>query len=130
MKHETENPIAILRQRGYRVTEARVAIIDSLIKQEKPQTVMELAAKLEADETTVYRTIAMLLEEGLAEEISGAGGESRFAIAHGHHHHLICTTCGRTEHLPCFAPTIPQKHSFSTVTDHEVTFYGLCKVCS
>ncbi len=49
----------------------------------------------------------------------------------GHHHHAVCTECGRVEHTPCPVGVSPEAvPSGFTVTSHELTLYGLCPTCS
>ncbi len=130
MKQVTEEAVMKLKVRGYRITKARLAIIDAFASQTRPHTITEYAQYVPADEATVYRTIKMLLKEDIIEVINNSSDESRFALSHGHHHHLICTSCGLIEHLPCSTPKLELKtHSFSSIFRHEVTFYGLCKKC-
>ena len=52
----------------------------------------------------------------------------------GHHHHLICRSCGRTVEvaLPSIEKLvggIAAQHSF-TKLDHELEFYGICAECA
>ena len=129
MQQATTETIALLKARKYRITDARVAVIEAFATQTKPHTIAEFVEHVAVDEATVYRTIELLLEEELIESIS-ANGETLFALAHGHHHHLICEKCGLIEHLPCQTPALTlTKHPFAHITSHEVTFYGLCQTC-
>ncbi len=120
-----------LTARGYRITKARTAVIEALATQSTPHTLVEFIEHLDSDETTLYRTMSMLVDEGIVEAIVVRDGETRFALAHGHHHHLVCSKCGLIEHLPCSTPAPTLKsHPFASVTSHEVTFYGICKPCA
>ena len=48
--------------------------------------------------TTAYRAVERWREEGFVEEAGSRGGESVFVLcsAQGHHHHLVCVSCGET----------------------------------
>lgn len=130
MEQAVKNTIATLKERGYRITHARTAVVEALATQTRPHTIAEYVAHVQVDEATVYRTFELLLTEELVERID-VEGEARYALAHGHHHHIVCTGCGHTEHLPCSTPKPKlEKHSFASITDHAVTFYGLCKNCA
>ena len=52
----------------------------------------------------------------------------------GHHHHLICRSCGRTVEvavppLEKLIGALAAEHDFASI-DHEVEFFGLCRACS
>lgn len=132
MEHASNAILEVLRERGHRVTKAREHIIDVLARQRQPQTTQELAQAVAADEASVYRTMQLLRGAGLLEEIHVAGERPKFSLAHGHHHHIVCNTCGRVAHIPCERITAPQTlpKDFATVHDHDVTFHGLCKKCA
>ena len=48
------------------------------------------------------------------------------------HHHLICTKCQKiieiADELESYETFIKQKYGFN-VTDHDLTFYGICETC-
>lgn len=127
----TTHTLNTLKARGYRITPARTAIVDTLCGNHTPQTIQEVASAVTVDEVTVYRTISLLLKESLIEEIPLQGGDTRYALGHGHHHHLVCTTCNYIEHLPCTFTKLPAPTSkqFARINHHEVTYYGTCKRC-
>jgi Fur family ferric uptake transcriptional regulator len=93
--------------------------------------------------TTVYRTLELLHRLGLVHKIAAGDGQSRYALKGedkgDHHHHLICTKCGKIvdyrdfleEELELVKKTeeaLARKHSF-TITDHNIEFLGLCEKC-
>ncbi len=131
MKHATDEILAHLSSGGYRVTKARKAVIHELVKATQPITVPELVARLKGvDEASVYRTVRTLLDENLLEEILISQGSPRYALAHGHHHHAVCTSCGVLEHIACELEKMRLPKGFSSVSSHDVTLYGLCKKCA
>lgn len=123
--------LSTLRSRGYRITPARTTIVEMLAYTPTPLTIQEVSERVSVDEVTVYRTISLLLEESLLEEIPIVGGPTRYALAHDHHHHLVCTQCNYIEHLPCSTKSLPVPHSkqFARINSHEVTYYGICNTC-
>jgi len=84
---------------------------------------------------TVYRTLKLLAEAGLAEERRFEDGFTRYEYraTNGHHDHLICTKCGsiiefenaRIEELQ---QDVARKNKF-LVQNHKLELYGLCAVC-
>ncbi len=120
-----------LSERGHRITGARKAVIEILSNDHAALTIQALAKRAAADEASVYRTMHLLLAEGLVEEIQVRGGRSRFALTGHHHHHAVCRGCGTVAHVPCAeALQPPQIAGFAELDEHEVTFYGLCNACS
>jgi len=86
--------------------------------------------------TTVYRTLKLLTEAGLAKE-------RRFGEPQGvyekndtdkHHDHLICTRCGKIIEfkepvIEKMQDDVAKRYGF-IVEDHKMELYGLCKSCS
>ena len=83
---------------------------------------------------TVYRTLLLLVEAGIAHQRQFHDGQSRFEINTAHHHdHLICTACGKivefeSELIEDTQEKIAQKHHFH-LTGHKMELYGLCADC-
>ena len=48
---------------------------------------------------TIYRTLDRLVDDGLLVRTNLGSEGSRYEIAHDHHHHLVCESCGRVEHI-------------------------------
>lgn len=131
MLKASEAIIETLSARGHRITEARKGVINLLAESHTALTIQALAERAAADEASVYRTMHLLLAEGLVEEIQIRGQRSRFALVGPHHHHAICRSCGTVAHVPCAEVVkLPKVASFHSLDEHEVTFYGLCNACS
>ncbi|HLP23289.1 MAG TPA: Fur family transcriptional regulator [Microbacteriaceae bacterium] len=83
---------------------------------------------------TVYRALADLAENGLADALTSAAGEVRYrACTSEHHHHLMCRTCGATveigaDAVEVWARTIAEAHGFDEPS-HTVDIYGRCPSC-
>ncbi len=84
---------------------------------------------------TVYRTLKLLKECGLAEERHFADGQARFEnIEDQHHHdHLICERCGRIvefvqPRIEELQEELAQKYGF-VATTHKMEIYGICQEC-
>lgn len=84
---------------------------------------------------TVYRTLKLLKECGLAEERHFADGQARFenVEAERHHDHLICERCGRIiefvqPRIEELQEELAQRYDF-VATTHKMEIYGICKEC-
>ena len=83
---------------------------------------------------TVYRTLTLLEESGIASSISfGAAGKKYELGLKKHHDHLICTTCGEIieffdETIEAQQELIAKKFNFQ-MTDHTMKIVGLCENC-
>ena len=85
---------------------------------------------------SVYRSLTTLQEAGLVRASDLGGGERRFELVHPdglHHHHLVCSRCGRM--VPFSDEALEQAiHAVedrlgAQVEAHEVTLHGLCADC-
>lgn len=141
---EIENLKISLKQKGYKLTPQRRAIVDIIITNEgKHLTAEEIyeLVKIECPEiglATVYRTVQLLEEMGVISKLDLNDGCSRYEFVHQNenhqHHHLICTKCGKVievegDLLEELEHTIEEKYKF-TVRNHSVKFYGICDECN
>lgn len=132
-----------LKEKGYRLTEQRLTILDIIIKNAgkhlNSQEIYDLVKEEhpEIGVATVYRTISLLEEIGIIYGGDFGDGSIRYEVAKEHeehrHHHLICIECGSIEEfeddlLEQIENEIYKKKQFET-TDHRVKFYGYCKKC-
>ena len=83
---------------------------------------------------TVYRTMKLLTECGLALERHFRDGEARYESAEGHHHdHLICEQCGKIvefeeERIEALQADVATRLGFR-FTGHKMELYGVCRDC-
>lgn len=123
-----------------RMTAQRAVIAQAAADQGCAFTVDDLAVAARHEDAsigvaTVYRAVAALEATGWLERVGERAGSALFArCAAGdrHHHHLICTTCGRVEPAECplDVDTSEESRSGFLITGHEVTLYGLCPDCA
>jgi len=94
--------------------------------------------------TTVYRTLELLVDMGLVFKFDFGDKRARYELSQGpmskkHHHHLVCTNCGRIidytdfideekELLRRTEAGLSEKYNFK-ITNHLIQFYGLCEEC-
>lgn len=129
-----------ISERGLKATRQRDLIVDTFFSSTGHLSVDELLAKVQArDENigaaTVYRTMKILTDAGLASARHFEDGQTRYEAALGRHHHdhLICTSCHRiiefeNERIEELQDMVARHHGFQ-VTRHKLELYGLCKDC-
>src|SRR5512132_754060 len=85
--------------------------------------------------TTVYRTLKLLAECGLASEVAFNDGVARDEHQYNRrtHHHMVCAECGSS--VEFFSPEVEKieqeigrKHHYVT-TRHSFQIYGMCDEC-
>ena len=82
-------------------------------------------------QATVYRTLNLLVESGLASRSNFGGAAARYEIADEEHHdHLICTACGtivefHNEAIELLQDTVAAENGF-ILQAHKMELYGLC----
>jgi Fur family ferric uptake transcriptional regulator len=129
-----------IASRGLKATHQREVIVDAFFAQTGHLSVEELLHKAkERDPTigaaTVYRTMKILTDAGLASARHFEGGQTRYeaALDRHHHDHLICSSCGNiiefeNERIEELQESVAEDHGF-LVTHHKLELYGLCRFC-
>ena len=85
--------------------------------------------------TTVYRTLKLLAECGLASEVAFNDGITRYEAVYNrrNHHHMVCTECGSS--VEFFSPEIERleqeigRANHYATTRHSFQIYGFCEAC-
>ncbi|MHB1138511.1 MAG: Fur family transcriptional regulator [Microthrixaceae bacterium] len=90
-----------LRADGLRYTASRRAVIEVLANSERPLTIPQI---LEEDrslaQSSAYRNLTELIAAGVVHRLVSGDEYSHFELAEdltSHHHHLVCTHCGRVD---------------------------------
>ena len=119
-------------------TKQRDAILDAFLAAKRHITGEELLAQVRVNNpgigyTTVYRTMKLLCDAGLAIERHFDDGVTRYEIEHEHHDHLVCLRCGKIIEFECRSiestqNRIADEHEFM-VLRHRHELYGHCKDC-
>jgi len=122
-----------------RMTAQRRAIAEAARGLRRAFTVEELHAAALArfpglGMATVYRATTALAAVGTLTQVGERDGGALYAFCDrgDHHHHLVCTGCGRIAGMECPLDTTALAAADSagfTVTGHEITVYGLCHSC-
>jgi Fe2+ or Zn2+ uptake regulation protein len=125
-----------LRDQGFKITAPRFQVIEGLARREEENfTAEELAAELASvGRATVYRTIKLLLDQGLVCRVILADGAVCYRVSHrAHHHHLVCLSCGATEdvHLSDVEDVITRVRGATDyeLVSHRIEIYGFCPAC-
>ncbi len=140
--NKAQTLITQLQDSGNRITPARGAIIDIFAKSSTPLTVELIRAalakrKLPVNKTTVYREIEFLLGHGLIRVVRLDDSTKYYELISGHHHHVVCTNCGRFEdvettaieaYLTTLEKKLTKKIAFNSIK-HSLEFFGECSAC-
>jgi len=129
-----------LQERKLKLTPHRQLILDVFLNHEGHRSVEDIYRVVRKQDprvgyTTVYRTMKILVECGLAREIDLADGITRYEhlYNHEHHDHMICMQCGRS--IEFYDPGIETLQDEASaqlgfkVLDHKLQIYGLCRDC-
>lgn len=133
-----------LRRARQRYTAARRRLVELLMALERPRSIVEL---LEADtamsQSSLYRNLTVLEQARVVRRLSGSDDVARFELAEDvtgdHHHHLVCTGCGRIDDVDV-EPDVEEAvhdavdhaleaHGFTTDL-HRLELVGTCADCA
>jgi Fur family zinc uptake transcriptional regulator len=133
-----EEALHLLKEKGYKYTGKREEIIRICAEEKRYLTAKEIMERIKEHYPglsfdTVYRNISTFVELGILEQTE-LDGEGRFRLACSvdghHHHHVICTECGRTSSLSgCPMNLLSVLPEDFQVTGHKFEVYGTCKEC-
>jgi Fur family ferric uptake transcriptional regulator len=123
-----------------RATRQRAAVAAALDELDEFRTAQELHAILRdrgerIGLTTVYRTLQALADAEQVDVLRSADGEAAYRrCSGGHHHHLVCRSCGRTVEVegPAverWADRVASEHGFVDVS-HTLEVFGTCASCA
>ena len=124
---------------GYRLTEPRRAVADLIARREGHFTAADLVAdararRLAIGRATIFRALDVLLALGAVERIDLPSGEHAYVGCEpAHHHHLVCSSCGRSAEiddagLRPFVDEVASRTGWA-VDSHRVELFGLCPAC-
>ncbi len=130
-----------LETKGLKSTAQRDYIADAFFKTNTHISLDELLKKVKRKTSkvgyaTVYRTMKLLTDSGLAIERQFGDGQTRYENMpeHGHHDHIICMKCSKIEEfqnqkIEQLQDETARKFGF-TVVNHKLELYGYCSDCS
>jgi Fur family transcriptional regulator, ferric uptake regulator len=131
---------AVLRARGRRLTRQRRMIWDVLAAEPDGHlSVQDVCDRVRTQvpsvtPSTVYRTLDVLVEAGLARRTDLGEDRVFYEPAHEHpHHHVVCERCGAVRHvhddaLGDLGPRIEASSGYA-LAGREITLFGTCPDC-
>jgi Fur family transcriptional regulator, ferric uptake regulator len=131
---------AFIAQRGMKQSRQRNLIVEAFFAMGGHVPVEAVVARVREQDArvsvaTVYRTMKLLVESGLATARHFGDGQTRYepAMRRHHHDHLICTTCGaivefESERIEELQDRVARRHGFE-VEHHRLEIYGRCARC-
>jgi Fur family ferric uptake transcriptional regulator len=127
-------------KKGLRSTDQRRLIVETFFRANNHVSIEELLAQVREKDrrvgyATVYRTLKLLADCGVANERRFGDGLTRYELADdtSHHDHLICVECGdivefeepRIEELQ---DKVARRYGFE-IRSHKHELYGTCPRC-
>jgi Fe2+ or Zn2+ uptake regulation protein len=129
-----------LRREGQRYTSGRRALVEALGRASTPVAATDLAPGMPL--SSAYRNLAVLEQAGVVRRVITEDDFARYELAEdltSHHHHLICSSCGRVEDVqvpPALERDIDRsldrlarKAGFASVS-HRLDLIGTCADCA
>src|ERR1700729_4293065 len=129
-----------LKRVGLKQTAQRDTILRSFLETRDHLSTDELHRLVQKQDAgigypTVYRTLKLLAECGLASEVAFNDGIARYEHQYQRrsHHHMVCTDCGSSVEffsagIERIEREIGRKHKYLT-TRHSFQIYGMCEKC-
>jgi Fur family ferric uptake transcriptional regulator len=131
---------AFLRGKGLQYTKQREVILREFLKAEKHLSIEELYTIVKKKDpklgqTTVFRTLKILCEAGIADEVDLGDRMIKYEVklGHEHHDHLVCTKCGKCieavdERIEKLQSELCKRFGFLP-QKHRLEIFGVCKEC-
>ena len=134
-----EELLDALRDQGAKITTARRAVLDELIKVEDLHlSAEELTSRIqvhypEVHLSTVYRTLEFLDHAQVLTRVQVGHGPTSYHLHANVHHHAVCDSCGATLDLPSsllrpLTKVLLREHDFVARPNH-LTINGTCASC-
>ena len=132
-----EEAIEILKDSGYKQTDKREKMLHLFSYHNRYLTAKDVLEYLKEEFPglsfdTIYRNL-YLFEELNILEATDMNGEKHFRFTCGsvhHHHHFICTDCGKTKQVHvCPMTIIDHEMENFEITGHKFEIYGRCPEC-
>lgn len=127
----------LLKKHGYKYTNKRELMMDIFLQESRYLSAKEVLDRMQGDFPglsfdTVYRNISIFERLGIIEGTEW-DGERRYRFhcnRDSHHHHIICTKCGRTREIQvCPMNGIFGEPDNFEITGHKFEIYGICADC-
>lgn len=132
---------AYLAAQGLKSTRQRDLVLEEFLSDGAHLSTEELYLRLRKKHprigyATVYRTLRLFAESGIAEQHHFGDGQARYEsiLEDDHHDHLICTHCGKIlefedPQIEKLQKKVAREHGF-TIDKHRLELYGRCQDCT
>jgi len=129
-----------IQNAGLRRTGQRDLIMEIFLRTEDHLTSEDLYWLVQKEDptvgnTTVYRTLKLLTEAGLAREVRFGDNKTYYEhhYNHDHHDHMICTECGEvieffSQAIESLQDQMAENFGFRP-THHSLRLWGVCSEC-
>ena len=128
-----------LDREGYRVTGPRRAVAGLITGRDGHFSAADLADDARRHgvgigRATIFRALELFTELGVVERIELPSGDHAYVGCDPeHHHHVVCSRCGRSEEVPdlgigAFADEVTRLTAYR-VDGHRLELYGVCPSC-
>ncbi|MEP7212275.1 MAG: Fur family transcriptional regulator [Acidobacteriota bacterium] len=129
-----------IQKAGLRRTGQRDLILDIFLRTEEHLTSEDLYWLVQKEDptvgnTTVYRTLKLLTDAGLAREVRFGDNKTYYEhhYNHEHHDHMICTECGEvieffSQDIESLQDQMAERFGFRP-THHSLRMWGICSQC-
>jgi len=140
LSEEQEVFLKHIQKKGLKRTSQRELILDVFLRTEEHLSNEDLYQLVKKEDptvgqTTVYRTLKLLTEAGLAREVRFGDGRTHYEhnYKHQHHDHMICSECGKiieffSAELEAIQDQMAAKHDFE-IRQHLLRMIGVCADC-
>ncbi len=124
-----------LELRGHRITTSRRRVLEALLDAPAHFTVDDVLRQVaDVGRATVFRTMKLLQELNVVCRVMMEDGSFHYRLStRGHHHHLVCRSCGRvTDFATCDVSSLIDQLARSTdyqIEGHWLEVYGRCASC-
>lgn len=127
----------ILKDQGFKYTGKRELILDIFSREGRYMNAKDVLEQMQAEYPqlsfdTVYRNLTLLHDLNILE-VTEMNGERLYRMScagDDHHHHVICTECGKTKKIEvCPMNAIFGQPEGFEITGHKFEIYGLCDDC-
>jgi Fe2+ or Zn2+ uptake regulation protein len=133
---------ARLAEAGQRYTRRRRELVEFLVRTGNPVAIPQILRARKLAQSSVYRNLGELERAGVVRRVSTEDEHGRYELAEDlteHHHHLMCSSCGRVEDLlipPALERSlertldgVARSAGFAEV-DHRLDLIGVCSDCA
>ncbi len=130
-----------LKDRGQKMTRPRRTVLDAFLRIESHVSAEDLLAAVRRvdpaiGQATVFRTIRLLADAGIAREARTTDGARQYehAFGHAHHDHLVCIRCGKVlefqdDELERLQERVYRRHGYEP-SGHRMELQGVCPSCA